>query len=397
MRIAANPLRPLRDTYAVTTANRTVFLSVLGVSWFWFFGAAVLALLPIYTKDVLRADAHVITLFLALFCGGIGVGSLLCERLSGHKLELGLVPLGSMGMSLFAFDLFLTGVPPGATLASGDLLGVGAFLSQPRAWRILVDLWLLAVFSGLFIVPLNTLIQQRAVASQRSQVVAGANILSALFMVGASGLLLALFALGLSVLHIFLVLSLLNAAAAVYVYHLLPEFFFRFVCWIVANCLYRLRTAGRENIPMEGPVLLVCNHVSFIDWMIVASACKRPPRFVMYHGYFKLPLIGWLFRDAKVIPIAPAREQAEVMEAAFDRIAAELEAGEVVCIFPEGALTAERTAEPVPSGRGKDRAAHAGAGRADGARRHVGELLQPRRRGSDAAAVSAASGRRFSW
>jgi len=135
-------------------------------------------------------------------------------------------------------------------------------------------------------------------------------------------------------------LSLLNAAAAVYVYHLLPEFFFRFVCWIVANCLYRLRTAGRENIPTEGPVLLVCNHVSFIDWMIVASACKRPPRFVMYHGYFKLPLIGWLFRDAKVIPIAPAREQAEVMEAAFDRIAAELEAGEVVCIFPEGALTA---------------------------------------------------------
>ena len=116
LRIAANPFRPLRDTYAVTTANRTVFLSVLGVSWFWFFGAAVLALLPIYTKDVLRADEHVITLFLALFCVGIGVGSLLCERLSGHKLELGLVPLGSIGMSLFAFDLFLTGVPPGAAL-----------------------------------------------------------------------------------------------------------------------------------------------------------------------------------------------------------------------------------------------------------------------------------------
>ena len=108
-----------------------------------------------------------------------------------------------MGMSLFAFDLFLTGVPSGAALPSGELLGVGAFLSQPHAWRILVDLCLLAVCSGLFIVPLNTLIQQRAVAAQRSQVVAGANILSALFMVGASGLLLALFALGLSVLHIF--------------------------------------------------------------------------------------------------------------------------------------------------------------------------------------------------
>ena len=340
LRITANPLRPLRDTYAVTTENRTVFLSVLGVSWFWFFGAAVLALLPIYTKDVLRADAHVITFFLALFCVGIGIGSLLCDRLSRGTLELRLVPLGGIGMSLFAFDLFLAGVPQAEALPAGHLLGLGAFLSLPRSWRILADLCWLAVSSGLFVVPLNTLIQQRAAASQRSQVVAGANILSALFMACASGLLLALFALGLSVPQIFLVLSVLNAAAAAYVYRLVPEFFFRFVCWIIANCLYRLRTAGRENIPLEGPALLVCNHVSFIDWLIIASACKRPPRFVMYHGYFKLPLIGWLFRDVKVIPIAPAREDAQLMEAAFDRIAAELEAGEVVCIFPEGALTA---------------------------------------------------------
>jgi 1-acyl-sn-glycerol-3-phosphate acyltransferase len=339
LRIALNPLEPLRETYAVTRRHRAVYLSVLGVSWFWLFGAAILALLPIYTKDVLHTDEHVITFFLALFCAGIAIGALLCERLSDRKLELGLVPLGSIGMSIFAFDLFLAGVPTHGVVAPGELLGLGAFLALPSAWRLVFDLTALAVFSGLFIVPLNTLIQQRSEAAERSRVVAGANILSALFMVAASGLLVLCYALGLSVPQIFGVLALLNAAASIYIYRLIPEFVFRFGCWVIANCMYRLRTINRDNIPMDGAVVLVCNHVSFVDWMIVASACKRPARFVMYHGFLKVPLLGWFFRDAKVIPISPAREDAHLMEVAFDRIAAELEAGEVVCIFPEGALT----------------------------------------------------------
>ena len=339
--IAANPLRPLRETYAVTRRNRTVLLSVLGVSWFWFFGAAVLALLPIYTKDVLHTDEHVITLFLALFCAGIGVGSLLCERLSRHRLELGLVPLGSIGMSAFAFDLFLAGAPPAQPLTPAGLLGLGDFLTLPHAWRIIADLTLLALFSGLFIVPLNTLIQQRSAAAERSRVVAGANILSALFMACASGLLLGLFAAGLGVVQIFAVLAAMNAATAVYIYRVIPEFLLRFVCWVLANCMYRLRTMNRDGIPLEGPALLICNHVSFVDWMIIASACPRPVRFVMYHGFLKLPWIGWVFRDAKVIPISPAREDAQIMQDAFDRIAAELGAGEVVCIFPEGSITTD--------------------------------------------------------
>ena len=339
LRIDANPIRPLRETYAITRRVHSVFLSVLGISWFWFFGAAVLALLPIYTKDVLHTDEHVITFFLALFCAGIAVGSLLCEVLSDRKLELGLVPLGSIGMSVFAFDLFLAGVPTAGAVAPGELLGLGGFLALPWSWRIVADLTLLAVFSGLFIVPLNTFIQQRADASERSRVVAGGNILSAVFMVAASGLLVACFAAGLSVLHIFALIAVLNAAAAIYIYKVLPEFLFRFMCWILANCMYRLRTVDRENIPADGPVLLVCNHVTFIDWMIISSACKRPTRFVMHHSFLKIPLLGWFFRDAKVIPIASAREDEHLMQAAFDRVAAELEAGEVVCIFPEGALT----------------------------------------------------------
>jgi 1-acyl-sn-glycerol-3-phosphate acyltransferase len=339
--IALNPLVPMRETIAVTRQIHSVFLSVLGISWFWFFGAAILALLPIYTKELLHTDEHVVTFFLALFCAGSAIGALLCERLSGRKLELGLVPLGSIGMSFFAFDLFLAGVPATTPSVPGALLGLGGFLSLARGWRIAADLSLLAVFSGFFIVPLNTFIQQRASTAERSRVIAGGNILSALFMVLSSLMLVACFAAGLSVLHVFALLAVLNAAVAAYIYKVIPEFLFRFLCWMLANVLYRLRTVNRDNIPVEGAALLVCNHVSFVDWMIISSACKRPARFVMYHGFLKIPLLGWVFRDAKVIPISSARESEEVMHAAFDRIAAELEAGEVVCIFPEGALTTD--------------------------------------------------------
>jgi 1-acyl-sn-glycerol-3-phosphate acyltransferase len=191
----------------------------------------------------------------------------------------------------------------------------------------------------MFIVPLYTLIQQRSEARHRSRVIAGSNILGAFFMVLSSLMLVALMAFGFTIPQIFLVLALLNAAVAAYIYRILPEFLLRFVAWIIASVMYRMRTVGRENIPAEGPVLLVCNHVTFVDWLIIASACKRPPRFVMYHRFLKLPFVGWLFRDAKVIPIAPAHENGETLEAAFDRIAEELEAGEVVCIFPEGKVT----------------------------------------------------------
>ena len=332
-----NPVRPTMETYTLTRSNRTVFLSVLGASWFWFFGAAILALLPSYTKDHLHASEGVVTLFLAAFCTGIGIGSLLCERLSDRKLELGLVPFGSIGMTLFAFDLFLAG---GRTvITASEPIGVFEFLRAPGGLRICLDLLFLSSFGGMYIVPLYTLIQQRTEAAYRSRVVAGNNILGALFMVASALMVVGLGAAGLSIPQIFLVLALLNAAVASYIYRLMPEFLFRFIAWILAHILYRLRVVGREHIPLNGPALLVCNHVSFIDWLIIASGSKRPPRFVMYHGFLKTPFVGWIFRDAKAIPIAPAHESEETMAAAFDRIAEELEAGELVCIFPEGKIT----------------------------------------------------------
>lgn len=346
--IAWNPVRPTLETYAIVRRNRTVFLSILGISWFWFFGASLLALLPSYTKDVLHANEHVVTLFLALFCIGIALGSLLCERLSDRKLELGLVPFGSIGMSVFAFDLFLIGAPD--EMALGPAAGIASFVAAPGGLRIMIDLALLATSSGFFIVPLYTLVQQRSEAASRSRIIAGNNILGALFMVLSSLMLIGLHAAGLTIPQTFLVLAVLNGAVAFYIYQIIPEFLLRFVAWILAHVLYRLRTVGREHIPMEGPAVLVCNHVSLIDWLVIASACKRPVRFVMYHGFLELPFVGWLFRDAKVIPIAPARESAETLDAAYDQIARELEAGEIVCIFPEGKLTADGKLNPFRPG-----------------------------------------------
>lgn len=339
LRIRLNPLSPTLDILRRASRVRSVLLSILGISWFWFLGAAILSLIPVYCAEISKGSGSLITLFLALFSVGVGIGSLLCGRLSGGKLELGLVPIGSIGISLFALDLFLVGMPDALTETSSPFQSTLQFLSTTDGLRIAADLFLLAVFGGLFIVPLYTLVQQRADKAEQSRVIAANNILNGLFMVGAAALLMALFSFGVTVPRIFLLLSLLNLGVAVYIYTVIPEFMFRFICWIIANVMYRLNVTGRVHLPQKGPAVLVCNHVSFVDWLIVASACPRPVRFVMHYSFLKLPFAGRIFRDAKVIPIAGSMQDPRILEAAFDRIAQELEAGQMVCIFPEGRIT----------------------------------------------------------
>jgi 1-acyl-sn-glycerol-3-phosphate acyltransferase len=341
LKVHLDPFRPMVSTLRIASADRSVFLSILGISWFWFFGAGLLSLMPSYCRDVLRGNEHVVTFCLALFCVGIAVGSLLCERLSRRRLELGLVPFGSIGMSLFAADLFVVGSPYPAGQAPAQLLGLAEFLLYPQAWRVSFDLAVLAIFGGVFTVPLYTLIQQRSPSDRRSRVIAGNNVLNSLFMVLSAGMLFGLLAADFEIPTIYLILALGNLAVAVYIYTLLPEFLLRFVTWIVANLLYRLRVLGVERIPVSGPCILICNHVSYVDWLLISAACPRPPRFVMDHSFLKLPLLGFVFRDAKVIPIAPAHENQGLLDEAFDRIAEELERGELVCLFPEGKITSD--------------------------------------------------------
>ena len=332
-----NPFSETVRVMRYVTRDRTIFNAILGISWFWFFGTVFTAQLPAYTQVFLGGGEGVLNLTLALFSVGVGIGSLLCERLSGHKVEIGLVPFGSIGMTLFAVDLYFAR-PLAATLAG---LGAWEFVLAPGSVRVIIDLVLIGLFAGLFIVPLFALVQSRTDRSELSRVIAGNNILNALFMVVSAGLGLGLTALGLSIPQIFLVVAILNAAVAIYIYTLVPEFLMRFLSWILVNTLYRIRTEGLDHIPEEGPALLVCNHVSYMDALIVAGSVRRPARFVMYHKIFNIPVLSFIFRTARAIPIAGAKEDPELLERAFDAIDAALAEGELVCLFPEGGLTAD--------------------------------------------------------
>ncbi len=347
--VSLNPVKPTIDILRLTRRVHSVFLSVLAISWFWFLGVSFLSLLPNFSKDVLAGGETVVTLCLATFCVGIGSGSMLCERLSRRHLELGLVPLGSIGISIFAIDLAFSGwrfVAP----AEGVMLTVAQYLRQPGGLHVLIDLFMIAVFSGFYTVPLMTFIQQRSASAERSRVIAGNNILNALLMVLSSFMLVGLLAAAVSIPGIFLVLALLNVAVAIYIYTVIPEFLLRFVAWCLANVLYRVRVDHPERIPAEGAAVLTANHISFIDSLLISSASPRPARFIMDAEYARLPILRFLFRDAKVIPIAPAGEDPELLERAYDRIAEELAEGELVCIFPEGGISSDGNLAPFRRG-----------------------------------------------
>jgi 1-acyl-sn-glycerol-3-phosphate acyltransferase len=339
---------PLTETWAnlkFLRTNRTVFLSILGISWFWFYGATFLSQFPNYTKDVLGGGEHVVTLLLAVFSIGIGLGSLLCEKLSGHKIEIGLVPFGSIGLTVFAVDLFFA-----SPSQHGTALGAMAFLQQAGSWRVLFDLLMIGIFGGFYIVPLYALIQSRSEPSHQSRVIAGNNILNALFMVASAGVAILGLSLGLTIPQLFLLTGVLNALVAIYIYTLVPEFLMRFLVWLLIHTVYRLDKTGLEHIPDEGPAVIVCNHPSLVDALVVGAACRRPVRFVMDHQIFKMPLLNFIFRTSRAIPIAPAKEDPKLLERAYDDIAKALADGDVVGIFPEGGLTKDGEIQPFRSG-----------------------------------------------
>ena len=315
--------------------DRGVFLAILGISWFWFFGAAMTLQIPAYTLDILNGNEAITTSLLVAFAVGVGIGSLLCERLSGHRIELGLVPFGSIGLTLFAIDLYFA--QPIAHLTA--VSSISEFLGRPGSWRVLIDLAMLGAFGGFYSVPLYALIQQQAKRRHLSRIIAANNIINAVFMVAASILSIALLESGYSIPELFLVIAVLNAAVAVYIYTLLPEFLLRFLAWVLVSVFYRIRPTGLDNIPDEGPVIVVCNHVSYMDPILLAAAVRRPMRFVMWYKIFDIPFLNFFFRNMKAIPIAGAREDQQIMDAAFESVDAELEAGHVVCIFPEGGIS----------------------------------------------------------
>ncbi len=336
LKVNFNPFTATWELIRFASRTRAIFLSLLGISWFWLVGALILAQLPAYSKEVLGGDKSVFTLLLGAFSVGTALGSLACERLSGHKVEIGLVPLGSIGMTVCLIDLYFE--HPQAHAAAGALMTWTQFLATGGG-DVALDCALIGLFGGLFIVPLYALILSRSAESHRARIIACNNVLNAGFMVLASALAIGWFELGFSIPQLFILAGILNALVATYIYTLVPEFLMRFLTWVFVNVMYRIRVRGLENIPETGPVLLVSNHVSFMDALVIGGSVRRPVRFVMDHNIFRIPVLGFMFRTARAIPIAPAREDPEALQRAFDQIDAELAEGEVVCLFPEGKLT----------------------------------------------------------
>ncbi|WP_434729196.1 MFS transporter [Pseudomonas soli] len=313
--------------------------SIVGNSWFWFVGAIYLTQIPAYAKDWLHGDETVVTLVLTLFSVGIAVGSLLCERLSGRKVEIGLVPFGSFGLTLFGLLWWWHSgdVPVGA--APHDWL---TLLGMSQAWWIMLSIVGLGIFGGFYIVPLYALIQARTPEGERARVIAANNILNALFMVVSAIITIVLLSLAkLSIPQLFLVVSLLNIAVNAYIFRIVPEFTMRFLIWLLSHSMYRVEHRELQRIPDEGAALLVCNHVSFVDALLIGGAIRRPIRFVMYYKIYNLPVLNFVFRTAGAIPIAGRGEDEATYERAFARIAQYLADGELVCIFPEGKLSSD--------------------------------------------------------
>jgi 1-acyl-sn-glycerol-3-phosphate acyltransferase len=346
LKINWNPITETWRNLKLAHGDLVVFRSLLGISWMWFFGAVFLSQFPSLAKEVLHGNEQVASLLLVVFSIGIGTGSLLCEVLSHRHVEIGLVPLGAIGMSVFAVDLYFAsnGLP------TSEIMGLSTFLAQPAHWRVMADLALLSLFAGLYSVPMYALIQLRSQPTHRARIIAANNILNALFMIGSSLIAGALLSNGFTIPQIFLFTGLANAVVALYIFLVVPVYLLRFVAWVLSRCVYRFKVQGDENIPVKGAAILVCNHVSFIDALLLMAASPRPVYFVMDQQIFNVPVLGWLFRLAKAIPIAPRAQDAAAYEAAFDKAAHVLKEGDLLCIFPEGGITRDGNVQEFKGG-----------------------------------------------
>ena len=349
LRINWNPISETWRNLKLAYERPVVFRSLLGISWMWFFGAAVTTQLPALSTELLHGDSQVTALLLVIFSVGVGLGALLCETLSNRHVEIGLVPLGAIGMSVFAIDLYfaLHALTPPAQAGS---LHVAAFLADSQHWRVLVDLALLALSAGLYSVPMYALVQWRSPPTHRARIIAANNILNALFMIVSAGMVAVLTATGFTLAQVLLITGILNVLVAGYIFLLVPEYLLRFSAWLLSNVVYRFKVRGSSHIPLEGAAILAANHVSFADAVLLMSASPRPVYFLMDYRIFQNRLLGGLFRLAKAIPIASKAENPALYEQAMQRAQQVLAAGDILGIFPEGGITRDGQLQPFKGG-----------------------------------------------
>lgn len=320
--------------------KKSVVMSIFAVSWFWFLGAIYLTQLPQFVKSELGYSESVVTLFLVVFSIGIGLGSMLCERISKDYIEVGLVAFGSFGITLFGILMFfeVQSFDSLSLVINNTLLTFNQFKDDPRSIYLCIYLFCIGLFGGFYTVPLYAMIQTRTIKEHMSRIIAANNILNSIFMV-ASAIVAIILLKFLSISQLFLALSLFNWVVAYYIYKTIPEFYLRFMTWFVLTFMYRIKTHNLSNIPSEGAAVIAVNHVSFVDALIITSEIKRPMRFIMYYKIFNIPVLNWLFRQMGGIPIAGIKEDPKILEECYVQIKKALENGELVCIFPEGAIT----------------------------------------------------------
>lgn len=337
--------RPLSGTWrSIQKARQTpsIWMAIIAISWFWFLGATYLTQFPNFTKLYLHSGAAVVSLLLGLFSIGIAVGSFVCERFSYGHVELGLLPFGALGLTLFGIDL-LWAIPP-VPVDVSVVYGVKTFISQAQHFRVMLDFFMIGVSGGLFIVPLYAFIQSRSAKGECAQAIAANNIMNALFMVASAMLsMLLLGVAGWTIPQLFLLLAVMNFGIILYVYSQVPEFTLRFISYLLSHVMYRVTVRGRENIPKQGAGIIVCNHVSDVDALIIMGTSIRPIRFVMDKSANEQPLLKSIFRHAGVIPICSPKQSEATYNHAFEAIHDALSNNELVCIFPEGRLTLDGT------------------------------------------------------
>ncbi|MFN1530975.1 MULTISPECIES: MFS transporter [Vibrio harveyi group] len=337
-KVKFEPITGLKKTLKLAQKQRGIWMSILAISWFWFMGATYLTQFPNFAREHLFADSTVVSLLLALFSVGIATGSWLCEKLSFNQVELGILPFGILGLTIFSADL-LWAVPAIESFPS-QYYDVQSFVAQSSHIRVMTDLFLVGVSGGVFIVPLYAFIQSRSEEGECAQSIAANNIMNALFMVASAAVsILVLSVLEFSIVELFAILAVGNFIVAIYVYRQVPEFTQRFISYLLSHCLYRVSVTGRQHIPEQGAALIVANHVSYVDALILMGTSTRPVRFVMDKSISELPVLKYVFRHAGVIPICSPRKCAETYKRAFEQIEQALNNDEVVCIFPEGRLT----------------------------------------------------------
>jgi len=329
------PIKQTKQTIAIAKADRTIFRALMAISWFWFLGAAYLTQFPNFTKLHLNGSESAVSFLLALFSVGIAVGSLACDKLSNHRIEVGIVPLGSLGITIFG-ALMATSVPQQLP----EFASFAEFAAHKPLWPVFTYLLLLGASGGIFIVPLYALMQQRAKVTERAQVIAALNIYNSLFMVGSAVLgIVCLTIIELSIPQLFLLLAVLNLLVAGYLFMQVPIFVVRFLTWVITHTMYRVSHKNTQNLPEKSGALLVCNHVSYMDALLLSAVCPRLIRFVMEEEYANLPPLKRFLQRAGVIPISATNRRSIIR--AFNEVEKALSEGHIVCIFPEGHLTSD--------------------------------------------------------